>query len=67
MWVVVLLAYGCPLQAIVKAFDFDERTVKNWWQRAGAHCQGVHEAVIASQQYLRHIYKLKNARELETR
>ena len=25
--VVVLLAYGCPLQAIVKAFDLDERTV----------------------------------------
>ena len=45
MWVVVLLAYGCPLPAIVKAFGFDERTVKNWWQRAGMHCQEVHEAV----------------------
>ena len=49
MWVVVLLAYGCPLQAIVHAFGFDERTVKKWWQRAGAHCQGVHETVVASQ------------------
>jgi transposase-like protein len=49
MWVIVLLAYGCPTQAIVKAFGFDERTVKNWWQRAGIHCQHVHEAVIASQ------------------
>ena len=49
MWVIVLLAYGCPVQAIVKAFGFDERTVKNWWQRAGVHCQNVHEAVIASQ------------------
>lgn len=48
MWVIVLLAYGCPLPAIVKAFGFDERTVKNWWQRAGVHCQAVHEAVIAS-------------------
>ena len=28
MWVIVLLAYGCPLQAIVKAFGFDQRTVK---------------------------------------
>jgi len=36
MWVVVLLAYGCPLQAIVKAFVKAERTVKNWWQRGGA-------------------------------
>lgn len=49
MWVIVLLAYGCPVQAIVKAFGFDERTVKNWWQRAGVHCAHVHEAVIASQ------------------
>jgi transposase-like protein len=49
MWVIVLLAYGCPIPAIVKAFGFDERTVKNWWQRAGVHCQEVHEAVVASQ------------------
>jgi len=49
MWVIVLLAYGCPVPAIVKAFGFDERTVKSWWQRAGIHCQEVHEAVIASQ------------------
>jgi transposase-like protein len=49
MWVIVLLAYGCPLPAIVRAFGFDERTVKNWWQRAGVHCQNVHETLIASQ------------------
>lgn len=50
MWVIVLLAYGCPLQAIVKAFDFHEQTVKNWWQRAGVHCQAVHEQRVSSQQ-----------------
>jgi transposase-like protein/IS1 family transposase len=43
MLVITLLAYGCPLQAIVKAFGFDERTVRDWWQRAGKHCQAVHE------------------------
>jgi transposase-like protein len=43
MLVITLLAYGCPLQAIVKAFGFDERTVCDWWQRAGKHCQAVHE------------------------
>jgi transposase-like protein len=43
MLVVTLLAYGCPVQAIVKAFGFDERTVNDWWQRAGKHCQAVHE------------------------
>lgn len=44
--VVTLLAYGCPLQAIVHAFGLDERTVADWRDRAGAQCQKVHEAVI---------------------
>jgi len=48
MIVITLLAYGAPLQAIVKAFGFHERTVKNWWQRSGEHCRVVHEHVIAS-------------------
>lgn len=49
MWVIVLLANGCPVQAIVKAFGFDERTVKNWWQRAGEQCEAVHEHVVGQQ------------------
>jgi IS1 family transposase len=44
--VVTLLAYGCPLQAIVHAYGLDERTVANWRDRAGAHCQQVHQALI---------------------
>ena len=48
--VIVLLAYGCPPQAIVKAFGFDERTIKNWWQRAGQQCEAVHEHVIGQSQ-----------------
>ena len=48
--VIALMAYGCPMQAIVKAFGFDERTVKNWWQRAGEHCQAVHEHVVEQSQ-----------------
>lgn len=31
--VITLLAYGCPIQAIVQAFGFNERTVRGWWQR----------------------------------
>lgn len=46
MWVIVLLAYGCPVQAIVKAFGFDERTVKCWWLRAGQQCVAVHDHII---------------------
>jgi hypothetical protein len=44
--VVTLLAYGCPLQAIVHAFGLDERTVANWRDRAGAHCEQVHQALV---------------------
>jgi hypothetical protein len=44
--VVTLLAYGCPVQAIVQAFGLDERTGAAWRDRAGAHCQKVHEAII---------------------
>src|SRR5438477_3425287 len=44
--VVTLLAYGCPIQAIVQAFDLDERTVASWRDRAGKQCQQVHQAVV---------------------
>lgn len=56
MCVIVLLAYGCPLQAIVKAFDLDERTVRDWHERAGKHCQNVHEQIVeGSQQDLQQV------------
>lgn len=41
--VVTLIAFGCPVQAIVAAFGLDERTVADWQGRAGQHCQKVHE------------------------
>lgn len=44
--VVTLLAWGCPVQAIVAAFGLDERTVADWQQRAGAQCQRVHHALV---------------------
>jgi IS1 family transposase len=44
--VVTLVAYGCPIQAIVHAFGLDERTVASWRDRAGRHCQQVHQALI---------------------
>ena len=39
---------ACPVQAVGKAFNLDERTVTNWLQRSGAHCQQVHEAIIGT-------------------
>mgnify|MGYP001029525323 FL=1 len=44
--VVTLLAYGCPVQAIVMAFGLDERTVQSWQRRSGKHCQQVHEHLV---------------------
>jgi transposase-like protein len=49
--VIVLLAYGCPIQTIVKAFGLDERTVCDWHRRAGQNCQQVHEYLVESSQH----------------
>jgi transposase-like protein len=43
---VTLLAHGCPLQAIVVAFGFDERTVAAWLARAGQQGQAVQEYLV---------------------
>jgi len=48
--VVTLLAWGCPVQAIVAAFGLDARTVADWQQRAGDQCQRVHGQVVQSGQ-----------------
>lgn len=44
--VVTLLAYGCPVQAIVAAFDLDERTVARWQRESGAQSRRVHEHLV---------------------
>ena len=41
-----LLCHGCPLQARVAAFGFDERTVRAGQARAGEHCQEVHAYLV---------------------
>ena len=42
MWV-------CPLQAIVIAFEIDERTVQRWREQAGGHCKAFHEEQVTQQ------------------
>ena len=44
--VMVLLAHGCPPQAIVAAFGFDERTVAQWMARGGRQGQAVQEHLV---------------------
>src|ERR1051325_2082432 len=54
--VVTLLAFGCPPQAIVRAFGLDERTVFAWLKRAGKQAERVHEALVTEQpQDLQHV------------
>jgi len=44
--VVSLLAYGCPIQAIVHAYGGDERTIADGQKRKGVHCRQVHQAIV---------------------
>ncbi len=54
IWVVVLvlslLAYGCPVPAIVAAFYLDERTVAAWHSKAGQHGKRVQQQVVCQGQ-----------------
>jgi transposase-like protein len=50
--VLTLLAHGCPVQAVVAAFELDERTVRAWLAKGGAHCQAVHEQFVEQPQDL---------------
>ena len=44
--VITLMAHGCPLQAIVVAFGYDERTVAQWMARGGRQGQAVQEHLV---------------------
>src|SRR5262249_26034691 len=40
--VLTLLLHGCPIPAIVAALGLDERTVRAWLHKAGAHAALLH-------------------------
>jgi len=48
--VLILLAHGCPPQAIVAAFGLDERTISAWLHRAGRQCAGVQAHLVEAEQ-----------------
>lgn len=41
-WVVGLIAWGCPVAAIVAVFEVNERTVAAWLRRAGTYSETFH-------------------------
>ena len=53
-WLVVLvltlLAYGCPIPAIVAAFTLDERTVSDWHHKAGQHAKAIQTQIVCQGQ-----------------
>jgi transposase-like protein len=53
--VMTLIAFGCPVQAVVAAYGLDERTVMAWQQRSGEHCQRVHEHLVQRPRDLIHV------------
>jgi transposase-like protein len=53
--VMTLIAFGCPVQAIVAAYGLDERTVMTWQQRSGEHCQRVHAHLVQRPRDLIHV------------
>jgi transposase-like protein len=53
--VLTLLAHGCPLPAIVVAFELDERTVQDWQARAGQHGEQVHQHLVQRPRDLGHV------------
>ncbi len=48
--VLILLAQGCPPQAIIAAFGLDERTVTAWLHRAGTQCVALHGYLVEREQ-----------------
>lgn len=48
--VITLLTWGCPIQAIVQTYSLDERTVAAWRDKAGKHCQTIHQAKVVQGQ-----------------
>ncbi len=45
--VLTLLLHGCPIPAIVAAYGLDERTVRAWLHKAGAHAAALHDRMVA--------------------
>jgi transposase-like protein len=44
--VVTLLAYGCPIPAIERAFGVRRQTVRDWADAAGRQCEAIHQHLV---------------------
>lgn len=55
--VVTLLAFGCPVQAIVAALSLDKRTVSDWQKRAATQSRRVHHHLVEKPRDLREVQR----------
>jgi transposase-like protein len=53
--VLTLITHGCPVPAITQAFGFQARTVRRWMEKAGGHCEAVHDHRVAQPQDRGHV------------
>jgi transposase-like protein len=53
--VLTLVAYGCPIAAIEVAFGFQRRTVQQWVDAAGEHCERIHQHLVLKPRDLEHV------------
>jgi len=53
--VLTLVAYGCPIAAIEAAFGFQRRSVQQWVDAAGEHCERIHEHLVLKPRDLEHV------------
>jgi transposase-like protein len=44
--ILTLIAHGCPIGAIVVAFGYQARSVREWIEAAGKHCQLLHQHLV---------------------
>ncbi len=53
--VITLVAHGCPIAAIEAAFGLQRRTVQQWVDAAGDHCERIHEHLVLEPRDLAHV------------
>lgn len=53
--VVTLVAYGCPVAAIVAAFGVQRQTVAAWVDASGSQCEAVHRHLVCQPRDLRRV------------
>ncbi len=58
-----LLLHGCPIPVIVAAFGLDERTVRAWLHKEGAHAALLHDQLMGTAGVVAHQVQANGKRQ----